>query len=286
MRICWFNDNRLGLVKAGKVFDVSKALEKLPKPTYPYAKGGDPLIANLESLRGDIEAAATGAGLDIASVKFLSPVAAPTKVIGTPTNYKDHIAEANQQRAVFTGRYSGTIEEQGLFLKANSCLIGAGETVKLRFPERRTDHEMELGVIIGKKASNIRLEDALNYVAGYCIALDMVVRGSQDRSMRKSIDTYGVAGPWMITADEIADPQNLDFSLAVNGEVKQKSNTKNMIMDLKRQIQFGSEYYTLLPGDIIMSGTCSGVSQVKPGDVMHCEIQTIGAMDVRVGAAD
>ncbi len=286
MRICWFNDNRLGLVKGGKVFDVSKVLEKLPKPTYPHAKGGDPLIAHLPALRGDLEAAATGAGLDIASVKFLSPVAAPSKVIGTPTNYTDHIAEANQQRAVFTGRYSGTIEEQGLFLKANSCLIGAGETVKLRFPERRTDHEMELGVIIGKPASNIKLEDALSYVAGYCIALDMVVRGSQDRSMRKSIDTYGVAGPWMVTADEIADPQNLDFSLAVNGEVKQKSNTKNMIMDLKRQIQFGSEYYTLLPGDIIMSGTCAGVSQVKPGDVMHCEIEKIGAMDVRVGAAD
>lgn len=286
MRICWFNDNRLGLVKGGKVFDVSKVLEKLPKPTYPAAKGGDPLIAHLASLRGDIEAAATGAGLDVAAVKFLSPVAAPSKIIGTPTNYKDHIAEANQQRAVFTNRYSGTIEEQGLFLKANSCLIGAGETVKLRFPERRTDHEMELGVVIGKPASNIKLEDALNYVAGYCIALDMVVRGSQDRSMRKSVDTYGVAGPWMVTADEIADPQNLDFSLAVNGEVKQKSNTKNMIMDLKRQIQFGAEYYTLLPGDIIMSGTCSGVSQVKPGDVMHCEIETIGAMDVRVGAAD
>lgn len=286
MRICWFNDNRLGLVKGGKVFDVSTVLEKLPKPTYPYFKGGDPLIAHLDSLRPAIEAAATGAGLDIAQVKFLSPVAAPSKIIGTPTNYKDHIAEANEQRAVFTGRYSGTIEEQGLFLKANSALIGAGETVKLRFPERRTDHEMELGVIIGKKASNIREEDALSYVAGYAIALDMVVRGSQDRSMRKSIDTYAVLGPWLVTADEIADPSNLEFSLAVNGVVKQNSNTKNMIMGLKRQITFGAEYYTLLPGDIIMSGTCSGVSQVKPGDVMHCEIQGVGAMDVRVGAAD
>jgi len=287
MRICWFNDNRLGLVKGGQVFDVSKVLEKLPKPTYPAAKGGDPLIANLAKLRGDIEAAATGAGIPVAQVKFLSPVAAPSKIIGTPTNYADHIAEADRQRDVFTmKRPSANIDDQGLFLKANSCLIGAGETVKLRFPQRRTDHEMELGVIIGKPASNIKLEDALSYVAGYCIALDMVVRGSQDRSMRKSIDTYGVAGPWMVTADEIADPQNLDFSLAVNGEVKQKSNTKNMIMDLKRQIQFGSEYYTLLPGDIIMSGTCAGVSQVKPGDVMHCEIEKIGAMDVRVGADD
>jgi 2-keto-4-pentenoate hydratase/2-oxohepta-3-ene-1,7-dioic acid hydratase in catechol pathway len=286
MKICWFNDNRLGLVKGDKVFDVSKVLELLPKPTYPAAKGGDPVIANLATLRPAMEAAATGPGLAIKDVKFLSPVAAPSKVIGTPTNYTDHIAEANRQRDVFTGRYSGTIEEQGLFLKANSCLIGGGEPVKLRFPERRTDHEMELGVIIGKKASNIREEDALDYVAGYCIALDMVVRGSQDRSMRKSVDTYGVAGPWMITADEIADPGNLNFSLAVNGVVKQKANTNQMIMGLKRQIAFGAEYYTLLPGDIIMTGTCSGVSQVKPGDLMHCEIEKVGAMDVRITADD
>jgi 2-keto-4-pentenoate hydratase/2-oxohepta-3-ene-1,7-dioic acid hydratase in catechol pathway len=287
MRICWYNDNRLGLVKGDRVYDVSKALEKLPKPTYPAARNGDPLIVHLAKLRPDIEAAASGSGTPIGEVKFLSPVAAPTKVIGTPTNYADHIAEADKQRDVFTmKRPSTNIDDQGLFLKANSCLVGAGEVVKLRFPQRRTDHEMELGVIIGKPASNIKLEDALNYVAGYCIALDMVVRGSQDRSMRKSVDTYGVAGPWMVTADEIADPQNLEFSLAVNGEIKQKSNTKNMIMDLKRQIQFGSEYYTLLPGDIIMTGTCSGVSQVKPGDVMHCEIEKIGAMDVRIGAAE
>jgi 2-keto-4-pentenoate hydratase/2-oxohepta-3-ene-1,7-dioic acid hydratase in catechol pathway len=287
MRICWYNDNRLGLVKGDRVYDASKALEKLPKPSYPAARNGDPLLVHLAKMRPEIEAAATGNGTPISEVKFLSPVASPSKVIGTPTNYADHIAEADKQRDVFTmKRPSTNIDDQGLFLKANSCLIGAGEVVKLRFPQRRTDHEMELGVIIGKPASNIKLEDALNYVAGYCIALDMVVRGSQDRSMRKSVDTYGVAGPWMVTADEIADPQNLEFSLAVNGEIKQKSNTKNMIMDLKRQIQFGSEYYTLLPGDIIMTGTCSGVSQVKPGDVMHCEIEKIGAMDVRIGAAE
>ena len=287
MRICWYNDNRLGLVKGDRVYDVSQVLEKLPKPSYPAPRGGDPLIANLTSLRPAIEAAATGSGLPIGEVKFLPPVAAPTKIIGTPTNYQDHIEEADKQRDVFTmKRPSVNIEEQGLFLKANSALIGAGEAVKVRFPDRRTDHEMELGVIIGKPASNIRLEDALNYVAGYCIALDMVVRGSQDRSMRKSVDTYAVAGPWLVTADEIPDPQNLNFSLAVNGAIKQKSNTKLMIMDLKRQIQFGSEYYTLLPGDIIMSGTCAGVSQVKGGDVMHCEIEKVGAMDVRVATAE
>lgn len=290
MRICWFNDNRLGLVKGDRVLDVTKALEKLPKVTYPYPKG-DPLIANLDRMKPEILSAAEGAAsVAVKDAKFLSPVQAPTKIIGTPTNYMDHREEAQAQREVFSGgvpnRYTGSIEEQGLFLKATSALVGTGEGVRLRFPDRRTDHEMELGVIIGKKATNISKADALSIVAGYAIALDMVVRGSQDRSFRKSIDTYAVLGPWLVTADEVGDPQNLEFSLAVNGAVKQKSNTKMMIMDLVTQISWASSYYTLWPGDVIMSGTCAGVSQVKAGDVMHCEIEKIGSADVRVIALD
>ena len=287
MRICWFNDNRLGLVKGDRVFDASKALERLPKPTYPFPPKGDPLILNLEMMKPHIAAAAEGAkSFAVGEVKFLSPVASPTKIIGTPTNYMDHREEAAQQREVFGGRYSGGIEEQGLFLKANSALVGPGEGVRLRFPDRRTDHEMELGVVIGRQASNIRKEDALKYVAGYSIALDMVVRGTQDRSYRKSVDTYAVLGPWLVTADEVPDPQNLDFFLSVNGAVKQKSNTNLMIMDLVTQIWWASTYYTLWPGDIIMSGTCAGVSQVKPGDTMHCEIDKVASCDVKILAYD
>jgi 2-keto-4-pentenoate hydratase/2-oxohepta-3-ene-1,7-dioic acid hydratase in catechol pathway len=283
MRICWFNDNCLGLVEGDRVRDVSKALEELSKPRYPFPPKGDPLIANLDRLKPAILAAADGAqSFSVSGVKFLSPVAAPTKIIGTPTNYHDHIAEADRQREVFGGRYSGSIEEQGLFLKATSALVGTSEGVRLRFSERRTDHEMELGVVIGRQASNIRKEEALDYVAGYSIALDMVVRGTQDRSFRKSIDTYAVLGPWLVTADEVPDPQILDFFLAVNGEVKQKSNTSLMIMDLRTQIAWASSYYTLWPGDIIMSGTCSGVSQVRPGDILHCEMDQVAACDVRI----
>ena len=140
---------------------------------------------------------------------------------------------------------------------------------------------MEVGVIIGKVADRMSEADALKYVAGYCIALDMVVRGSEDRSFRKSIDTYSVAGPWMVTADEIPDPGHLNFSLSVNGEVRQASNTELMIISIQRQIAWASEWYTLYPGDIIMTGTPEGVSRVMPGDVMHCEIEKIGAMDVK-----
>ena len=285
MRICWFDDNRLGLVDGDAVCDISAVLKALPPPQYPPAKG-DALTANLPRLRGEIVAlAATAKRIPVKQVRFLSPVASPTKIIGVPVNYLKHIEEAANQFDAFASRYKGGIEEQGLFLKANSALVGCAEGVKLRFPDRRTDHEMELGVVIGKLANNIAEKDALDYVAGYCIALDMVVRGPEDRSFRKSIDTYAVAGPWLITADEIPDPGHLKFSLAVNGEVRQASNTEFMIMGIKRQIAWASSFYTLYPGDLIMTGTCEGVSRVMPGDVMHCEIEKIGAMDVPVAAA-
>jgi 2-keto-4-pentenoate hydratase/2-oxohepta-3-ene-1,7-dioic acid hydratase in catechol pathway len=285
MKICWFGDNQLGLVEGDQIRDVSAALKALPKPSYPAPKG-DPLIANLAAIRSEIQKVAPGAkSLPIKDVRFLSPVASPTKIIGTPVNYLKHIEEAAAHREVFSNRNQGSIEEQGLFLKATSSLVGPGEGVKLRFLDRRTDHEMELGVVIGTFANNIPEARALDYVAGYCIALDMVVRGAEDRSFRKSIDTYAVAGPWLVTADEIQNPGALQFSLAVNGEVRQASNTQYMIMSIERQIAWASTWYPLYPGDIIMTGTCEGVSRVVPGDVMHCEIEKIGAMDVPVAAA-
>ena len=114
----------------------------------------------------------------------------------------------------------------------------------------------------------------------------MVVRGPEDRSFRKSVDTYAVLGPWLVTADEIADPDALGFSLTVNGEVRQQSNTSQMIIDVRRQISWATEFYTLYPGDIIMTGTCEGVSRVVPGDTMHLEFEAIGAMDIPIRAAD
>lgn len=286
MKIGWFDENRLGLIEDGRVYDISAALSRLPAPSYP-APWGDPLIANLDAVRKAIAGIRKGASsLPVDEVRFRSPVAQPSKIIGTPVNYLKHAEEAAADRAVFTGRYQGSIEEQGLFLKATSALVGPGQPVRIRFPERRTDHEMELGVVIGRKAANIAEVDALNYVAGYAIALDMVVRGGEDRSLRKSIDTYAVLGPWLVTADEILDPGHLDFSLSVNGEARQHSNTEFMILSIARQIAWASTFYTLWPGDIIMTGTCEGVGQVRAGDVMHCAIERIGTMDVAVTAAD
>jgi 2-keto-4-pentenoate hydratase/2-oxohepta-3-ene-1,7-dioic acid hydratase in catechol pathway len=285
MKICWYNQQRLGVVIDGRVYDVSAALEALPRARYPAAPG-DLLITHLDTVRAAIAWLLPSAtSIPVAEARFLSPVANPGKIIGVPVNYADHVAEANADRATFTDRYQGGIREQGLFLKAASSLVGASEGVALRFPERLSHHELELGVVIGKTASNVSPTEALSHVAGYAIALDMTVRGPEDRSLRKSVDSYSVLGPWLVTADEIPDAQALGIRLRVNGDVRQQAGTADMIIGIAEQIAWASSYYTLYPGDIIMSGTCAGVGQVLPGDLMQCEIEGIGAMTVAVRRA-
>jgi 2-keto-4-pentenoate hydratase/2-oxohepta-3-ene-1,7-dioic acid hydratase in catechol pathway len=285
MKICWYNQQRLGVVIDGRVYDVSAALEALPRARYP-AVPGDLLIAHLDTVRAAIAWLLPSAtSIPVAEARFLSPVANPGKIIGVPVNYADHVAEANADRATFTDRYQGGIREQGLFLKAASSLVGASEGVALRFPERLSHHELELGVVIGRTAANVAPADALSHVAGYAIALDMTVRGPEDRSLRKSLDSYSVLGPWLVTADEIPDAQALGIRLRVNGDVRQQAGTAEMIIGIAEQIAWASSYYTLYPGDIIMSGTCAGVGQVLPGDLMQCEIDGIGAMTVAVRRA-
>ena len=160
--------------------------------------------------------------------------------------------------------------------------MGPSEGVALRFTDRRNDHEVELAVVIGKAGSAIPAAKALDHVAGYAIGLDMTVRGTEDRSVRKSVDSYSVLGPWLVTADEIPDPNNLDLSITVNNEPRQKSNTRMLILNVQQCIEFFSSYYTLLPGDIIMSGTPEGVGPVKNGDLMIAEVEKVGRMEVRV----
>lgn len=285
MNICWYDQQQLGVVIDDMVHDVSAALEALPPASYPAARG-DMLITHLDVVREAIARVLPGATTrPVAGVRFLSPVANPGKIIGVPVNYADHVAEANADQATFTDRYKGNITEQGLFLKAASSLVGPAEGVTLRFPERLSHHEMELGVVIGKTAANVTQADAMSYVAGYAIALDMTVRGPEDRSLRKSVDSYAVLGPWLVTADAIGNAQKLDIKLSVNGEVRQQASTAEMIIGIAEQIAWASSYYTLHPGDIIMSGTCAGVGQVLPGDIMQCEIENVGSMTVAVKSA-
>ena len=284
MKICRFDKDRLGIVQGDEVLDVTKALEAIPGQSWPLAQG-DPLILNFKRVLAAAKKLAPKAKKKpLAKAKLLSPVANPSKIIGAPINYDEHIAESIKDPGIAHGRTNiqKGIGDWGLFLKANSSLIGFGEDIRLRWPERRNDHEVELALVIGKRANKIPREKALEYVCAYSIGLDMTVRGPELQCFRKSIDTYSVLGPWLVTADEIGDPNALDLSIRVNGELRQNSNTKYLVYSVERLIEFASAMYTLHPGDIIMTGTPAGVSPVKPGDLLHAYVQGVGESDIRI----
>ena len=269
MRICRYDNDRLGIIRGDLVHDVSAAQDEIRKAAR-YDMRGDAVIAALPQWRERLEKMAAAApGKPLSQVKLLPPVARPSKLMAAPTNYRKHIEEMNHVAEAHVGgvrRFSTDIGEAGIFLKANSSLVGPSEGIPVRFPDKRNDHEIELVMIIGKEGSRIPRDKALDYVAGYSLGLDMTVRGPQDRSMRKSCDGYSVLGPWIVTADEIANPDDLPLSLTVNGETRQDTNTSYLIYDIRRLIEFASEYYTLYPGDVYYTGTPEGVGPVKPGD--------------------
>ena len=201
-------------------------------------------------------------------------------------NYSDHAAE--------TG--SKIPEHPILFMKANSAIVGPNDDVIMPRGSIRTDWEIELGVVIGKTAKYVTKEDALDYVAGYCIVNDVSERYFQGRlsgswTKGKSCDTFGPTGPWLVTRDEVPDPQNLDMSLDVNNVRMQTGNTSTMIFSVAEIIEHLSKLFTLHPGDVISTGTPPGVGMgikptaiyLKSGDVMNLEITGLGAQRQNVG---
>jgi 2-keto-4-pentenoate hydratase/2-oxohepta-3-ene-1,7-dioic acid hydratase in catechol pathway len=287
MILCRFGEGNLGLVEGSSVRDVTAALDVLPACRYPLP-ASDLLFANLDAVIERVRAMAADAPrIPLAGLKLLSPVANPGKVIAAPVNYQKHLEEVKGDSALHqnTQAHTITIQKAGLFLKATSSLVGPGEGIALRHLDRRNDHEVELALVIGKKANNVAAGDALKYVAGYAIGLDITIRGTEDRSFRKSPDSYTVLGPWLVTADEIPNPGDLDLEIAVNGEMRQKSNTKYMILGAAELIEMASSFYTLYPGDIISTGTPEGVSPIVPGDTIVATIAKIGSMEVKVRAA-
>lgn len=289
MKICRYDDGRVGVVENDVVRDVTDAVaDALPPARWPLPFG-DIMIANLDALLPKLrEAARNAPSLPLAQVRLLSPVANPPRIIAAPLNYPLHVQESVDP-AINHGVHMPThegfatpIDKYGLFLKSQTGVVGAGEKVVLHWPSRRNDHEVELAVVIGKGGKNIAREDAMSHVAGYCIGLDITVRGPEDRSFRKAADTYSVLGPWLVTADEIEDPGALDFGIDVDGEPRQRSNTSNLIVDTPDLIARASRVYALHPGDVIMTGTPDGVGEIKSGCVMRAFIEKIGAMDVRV----
>ena len=282
MRLCFFDEHRLGLVRRDRVHDVTGVLERLPPARYPFP-AHDALVAALPEIGRDLQP--RDEGVPLSSVRLRPPVLNPGKIVAAPVNYRKHLQEAIDDPATFARAHVRQIQETGLFLKATSSLIGAGEPVRITHPERRTDHEVELAVVIGKAGRSIPAARAAEHIAGYAIGLDITVRGPEERSLRKSLDTYTVLGPCLVTADEVPDAAGLDLELDVNGQPRQRANTRDLILGIGELIEFASSFYTLRPGDILLTGTPEGVGPIVPGDVMEARISGIGAMRVLVEGA-
>jgi 2-keto-4-pentenoate hydratase/2-oxohepta-3-ene-1,7-dioic acid hydratase in catechol pathway len=208
-------------------------------------------------------------------------IANPQKFIAIGLNYSDHAAESGLT----------VPPEPIIFTKHVSCLSGPNDTVTIPPKSKKSDWEVELGVIIGTRAKNIKKKDALKHVAGYCTINDLSEREFQiERSGQwtkgKSYDTFGPVGPWLVTADEIKNPQNLHLWLDLNGKRVQDGNTKTMVYGVAYIVAYLSEFFTLMPGDIITTGTPPGVGMgmkpqrfLKPGDKMRVGIDGLGVQE-------
>lgn len=212
------------------------------------------------------------------SLRYGPPVANIGKVIGIGLNYRKHAEEAGMALP----------QEPIYFLKATSSICGPDDDVILPRDAQKGDWEIELGVVIGKKASYVSEDEAMTHVAGYCIVNDVSERGYQlERGTQwtkgKSCDTFCPIGPWLVTADEVDDPHDLNLRLSLNGEVMQDGCSDDLVFRIPRLISTLSEYFTLQPGDVIATGTPSGVGfglkpqrYLKPGDQMLLEINGLG----------
>jgi len=246
-------------------------------------QGADGMLRFLEQGATAIEAlqsASSGApALPLSEVTLKAPIRRPPKFFGVSLNYLDHIEETGLERP----------EYPTFFNKQSTCVIGPGEAIQRPHVSDKLDYEGELGVVIGRFCRHVSREQAREVIAGYTIVNDVTVRDWQMRShtwtLGKSFDTHGPVGPWIVTPDAIGDPHNLDIQTWVNDELRQSSNTSQLQFDCYYLIEYLTTVMTLEPGDIIATGTSSGVGvkmkprgYMKPGDEVRIYIENIGEL--------
>ncbi|XP_034837201.1 oxaloacetate tautomerase Fahd2a, mitochondrial isoform X2 [Maniola hyperantus] len=272
---------RAGILKGDSVVDINKADNKLPSTVLEILRNGD--IEKVKRLQST-----SAALVPLSSIDLAAPVHGNDKVLCVGLNYKDHCEEQKLTPP----------EVPMIFSKFSSSIVGPKDAVRLRTQVTdKVDWEVELTVVIGKEASNIKAADAFNYVVGYTIAQDISARNWQKAKnggqflLGKSMDTFCPLGPCITTSDEIGDPQDLEIKCSINGVLKQKSKTDQLVHKIPNIIERLTSVMTLLPGDIILTGTPGGVGMyrdppeyLKPGDVIHSEIQNIGVLETRVQA--
>jgi len=271
MKFVRFDGDRLGLLTEDGlgVIDLTDRLG---------LESADPLKAYLTTDvdAGEYESADPDHESD--DVRLEAPIGRPGKVIAAPLNYEEHVAEMEG--------FDMNIKEAGYFLKAPSSVIGPEDSVVLPFSDRRCDYEIELAFVMGSDVKDIGSAAAWDHIFGYTILLDISVRGDQDRSNRKSYDTFTVIGPTVATPDEVGDPHDLDMALTLNGETRQSANTGDMIYNCADIVQYASIGTTIEAGDVITTGTPSGVGELGDGDTIVARIDSIGEMTIPVEERD
>ena len=274
MKLCYFNDWRLGVIKGDSVVDVTDAAKGVPhRDTRDLIVG---VIAEWDSYKGKLEkAAADGKGVALSSVRLRPPVPRPGNIDCMAVNYME----------------DGTLPEKpaiNCFHKAATAVIGDGDTMVLPdVPASIFEGEAELALVIGKRASNVKAADYKQYIFGYTCFIDGSARGLPPPGnvffQMKSRATFAPTGPWLVTADEISDPQKLGIELKNNGVTMQKFNTDDMAHQIPRCIEWLSSIHTLEPGDIVATGTNHrGLNSFMDGDKVELSIEKVGTLKFNV----
>jgi 2-keto-4-pentenoate hydratase/2-oxohepta-3-ene-1,7-dioic acid hydratase in catechol pathway len=263
MRLVSYDDGRVGCLDGDRV---------LPLPGRTMREAIAAWDAGEPARPGNAE------GFPLGDARLRVPVTDPSKIIAAPVNYLDHQAEMNTESQV------GAL---GFFLKAPSSLLDPGGTIQLPYHDRRFDQEGELALVIGRTARRVSEQDALRHVFGYTGLLDITMRGGEDRSVRKSFETFTPMGPVLVTADEFGDPGAVELRCWVSGELRQQASTRDLIWDVARLVSYASSVTTLYPGDVISTGTPAGVGPLTAGDTIRLELSGLGLdLTVQVAADD
>jgi 2-keto-4-pentenoate hydratase/2-oxohepta-3-ene-1,7-dioic acid hydratase in catechol pathway len=271
MKFVRYDGSRLGLLTDGGVVDLTDPLGLTSDdPLREYVVEG--LSADRVADRDPDHA--------VGDVSLESPLRRPGKIVAAAGNYVEHLGEVGDE---FVSPDQRTREDEfRYFLKAPSSVVGPGATVELPFPDRRCDHELELAFVMGEDVTDADPDDVLDRVFGYTVLLDISVRGTEDRSSRKSYDTFTPLGPAVVTPEELGDPHDLEMELRVNGETRQHANTRLMIDSCAAVVAKASVGTTIEAGDVVTTGTPSGVAALADGDSVHAEIEGIGSMSLDV----
>src|SRR5208282_4442445 len=268
---------RIGVVLGDSIVDLAAEAPELPRDMIAFLAAGAPAMERAR------RAAGGGWRIPLADVKLEAPVLRPPEFLAIGLNYADHIAEAGIKPPDFPV----------FFNKQTTCVAGPYDPIHLPRVSKALDYEGELGFVIGRRCRHVPRARAHEVIAGFVVVNDVSVRDWQMKAptmtLGKSFDTHGPIGPWIVTPDEIGDPHALDLKTFVNGELRQHSNTKNLIFDCFAQVETLSTVFTLLPGTIVSTGTPGGVAAaMKPpkwlvaGDVVRIEIEKIGKLENRV----